>query len=107
MNQSGVACSFTISPTSQTIGAAGGPATASVTANVSTCQWTASTGTSWITITNGASGTGSGTVSYTIGANTTQSTRSGSLTIAGQALTVSQGVPTPPAAPGNLRVVTN
>jgi len=60
-----------------------------------------------MTITNGTSGTGSGTVSYTIGANTTQSSRSGSLTIAGQALTVSQGVPTAPAAPANLRVVAN
>jgi hypothetical protein len=106
VTQSGVACSFTISPTSQDIGAAGGPATASVTANGSTCQWSASTGTSWITITSGASGTGSGTVSYTVAANATQSPRSGSLTIAGQALTVSQDA-TGPAAPTNLRVVTN
>jgi hypothetical protein len=107
VTQSGVTCSFTITPTTQTIGAAGGPSTASVTANAGTCQWTASTGTSWITITNGTSGTGSGTVNYTVAANTTQSSRSGSLTIAGQALTVSQDVASAPAAPSNLRVVTN
>jgi hypothetical protein len=107
VTQSGVACSFTIAPTTQTVGADGGPSTASVTANGSTCQWTASTGTSWITITNGTSGTGSGTVSYAVAANTTQSSRSGSLTIAGQTLTVSQDVATPPAPPTNVRVVTN
>jgi hypothetical protein len=107
VTQSGLTCSFTVSPTSQSIGAAGGTGTASVTANANTCQWTATSGASWITITGGSSGTGSGTVAYTVAANTTTAKRSGTLTIAGKTLTVTEDVATAPAAPTNVRVVTN
>jgi len=100
-------CTFTVSPTSQSIAAGGGPGTASVTASASSCQWTATSGATWVTITSGSSGTGSGTVGYTVAANTTTSTRSGALTIAGRTLTVDQGVTAAPAAPTNVRVVTN
>jgi len=108
VTQSGTTCSFTVTPTTQSIGSGGGPATATVTPNVNTCQWTAtSNAPSWITISNGASGTGTGTVSYNVAANTTTSSRSGTLTIAGRTLTVTEAVATAPAAPTNVRVVTN
>jgi hypothetical protein len=107
VTQTGVTCAFTISPTTQAIGPAGGTGTASVTATPSTCQWTAASGAGWITITSGATGTGSGTVGYTVAANTTTSTRSAALTIAGQTLTVSQSVAVAPAAPTNVRVIAN
>jgi BACON domain-containing protein/all-beta uncharacterized protein len=107
VTQTGVTCSFTVSPISQNFGPTGGTGTAAVTANVSTCQWTASSGAGWITITSGSSGTGNGTVGYTVAANSTTSTRSASLTIAGKTLAVSQDVATTPAAPTNVRVVTN
>jgi hypothetical protein len=45
---------------------------------------------SWITITSGSSGTGSGTVTYSVVANTTGSTRTGTMTIGGQTFTVTQ-----------------
>ena len=52
-------------------------------------SWTASTSASWITITGPASGTGNGSVSFIVAANT-GAARSGALTINGQTFTVSQ-----------------
>ena len=54
------------------------------------CAWTATESLSWVTITDGASGMGNGTVTYTVAANDTFVTRSGSITIAGETFTVSQ-----------------
>jgi len=45
----------------------------------------------WIAITSGVSGSGSGTVSYTVTANTCTSVRTGTMTIAGETFTVTQG----------------
>src|SRR5206468_9799643 len=45
---------------------------------------------SWITITGGASGTGIGTVTYSVATNTGASPRTGTLTIAGQTVTITQ-----------------
>ena len=82
------ACTYTIAPTSQNVTAAGGAGTVAVTANAG-CTWTASSGATWITITSGASGTGSGAVAFTVAANT-GAARSAALTIAGQTFTVTQ-----------------
>jgi hypothetical protein len=53
------------------------------------CAWTATSNASWITITNGASGTGTGTVMFTVAVNLGGS-RTGTLTVAGQTATVQQ-----------------
>ena len=82
-------CTYTVSPPSQSFGAAGGSGSFSVTAG-SGCAWTATTASTFITITAGASGTGSGTVFYSVAPNSSSSARSGSLTIAGQTVTVQQ-----------------
>ncbi|MGA2434989.1 MAG: BACON domain-containing carbohydrate-binding protein [Bryobacteraceae bacterium] len=55
----------------------------------SSVAWTATSNDSWITITNGASGTGSGSVSFSLQANT-GAARSGTITIAGQMFTIEQ-----------------
>jgi len=52
------------------------------------CTWSVSNSASWITITAGSSGTGSGNVSYTVASNSGSSARSAGLTIAGQTITV-------------------
>ena len=52
-------------------------------------SWTASAGASWITITGPASGTGDGTVTFTVAANT-GAARSGLVTINGQTFAISQ-----------------
>jgi Putative binding domain, N-terminal len=96
-------CSPTVAPLTWAEPAAGGTATAVVTA-ASGCGWTATSNASWITVTAGASGTGNGTVSYAVMAETSLlAPRTGTLTIAGQTVTVTQSdVPT---APSNLRFV--
>jgi hypothetical protein len=63
--------------------------TVSVTTASSTCTWTAVSNNSWITITGGANGTGIGTVTYSVGANT-GAARTGTITIGGQIFTVNQ-----------------
>ena len=89
----GSSCTFSISPVSQTTGAAGGPGSVSVAASSTTCPWTATSGAAWITITGGATGTGNGTVTYSVAANTGTTSRTGALTIAGQTFTVTQAAP--------------
>ncbi|MBP6821374.1 MAG: BACON domain-containing protein, partial [Acidobacteria bacterium] len=51
--------------------------------------WTATSNAAWITITSGTSGTGNGTVNYSVATNT-GAIRSGTMTIAGQTFTVMQ-----------------
>ena len=63
-----------------------------VTLPSSECVWTATSNASWLTVTDGASGTGSGTVSYSIDELAT-GTRNSSVTIAQQTFTVTQTVP--------------
>lgn len=82
-------CTTTISPPSQSVPAAGGPATSiAVTAAVG-CNWTATPSQGWLTITSGASGTGNGTVALSVAANTGPG-RTATVTIASQTHTVSQ-----------------
>ena len=86
------ACAYSILPTSRSHGPGSETGSVAVTAGTD-CPWTASTNSgswSWIGITSGWSGTGSGTVNYSVLANNTGSPRSGYLTIAGQTFTVTQ-----------------
>jgi M6 family metalloprotease-like protein len=82
------ACSYSISPISQSFSSAAGSGTVSVTAG-SGCSWTASSNAVWISITSGASGSGNGAVGYSVQANAGNA-RSGTMTIAGQTFAVSQ-----------------
>lgn len=81
-------CSYTISPSSQTVPASGGTGSFNVTAGGG-CAWTATAGAAWISVTSGAGGTGPGTVQFTAAANT-GSGRSASITAGGQTFTVNQ-----------------
>jgi hypothetical protein len=90
VSQDGTNCSYSISPTSQSLGASASTNTVNVTTNAG-CAWTAtSNNPSFLSINSGASGTGNGMVTYTIAANSTTSQRVGSLTIAGQTFTITQ-----------------
>ena len=82
-------CTYSITPGSQSFTAAGGSGSINVTTQ-SGCSWTASSNQSFASVTAGANGAGSGTVSYTVGANTAANSRSATLTIAGQTFTVQQ-----------------
>jgi len=87
--QAGPTCTYSISPTSQSIGAGGGNGSVNVTAP-SGCNWTASSNAAWITITSSGSGSGNGAVAYSVAANTSTNARTGTLIIAGQTFTVTQ-----------------
>ena len=82
-------CTFTLSTTSMTMGAAGGAGSVTVTAG-NQCAWTASSGVSWITTTGGAAVTGPGAFTFTVAALASATSRNGSLTVAGQAVSVTQ-----------------
>lgn len=89
----GPSCSYTISSSSAALGDVSGGGTVSVT-TTSGCTWTAVSNASWLTVNSGANGTGNGTVTYSVTANLSTSSRTGTITIAGQTFTVTQnGVP--------------
>ena len=85
----GNGCSPTISSSNQPVGSTGGAGSVSVVAATG-CSWTATTANpDWLTITSGASGSGNGTVAFSVAANP-GAARTGTLTIAGQTFTVNQ-----------------
>jgi sugar lactone lactonase YvrE len=96
--QAGAAsCTYALSPGGQAFLAAGGSGSVNVI-TTSGCSWAASSALSWVGFTGSAFGTGSGTVTYQVAANT-GGTRSGNLTIAGLPFTVEQASSTFTAAP--------
>ncbi|MGH9843470.1 MAG: BACON domain-containing protein, partial [Blastocatellia bacterium] len=85
-----IPCSFALSVTGQTFTAGGGTGSVNVTAPGG-CNWTATSDSSWLTVTSGASGSGNGTVNFSVALNTaTTASRTGKLTIAGQTFTATQ-----------------
>ncbi len=86
-------CSFTINPTSAPYTSVGGSGSVAITASASNCAWTAASNVSWITTTSATSGTGNGTINYTVQA--TSAARTGTITIAGQTFTVNEAGPGP------------
>ena len=99
-------CVYSLSTTSVSVPSTVSTGSLSVTTG-SACSWTAVSNVSWVTITAGASGTGPGTVSYSVAANT-GAARSGTLTIAGQTVTITQAAGSqsqPPGAPTNVHII--
>ena len=82
-------CSYSINPASQNFAASGGSGSFNVNTTAG-CAWTAMSNASWINVTGGTPGSGPGTVSYSVGVNSTASSRSGTITAAGQTYTVTQ-----------------
>jgi hypothetical protein len=84
-------CSFMLSAASQSFPGIGGDDSFDITVAAG-CAWNATSNDSWITITSGNSGSGNGTVSYSVDANPGGTIRSGTITAAGQTFTVAQGI---------------
>jgi hypothetical protein len=84
-----VACSYTVTPASQSFGAAGGSANADVSAAAS-CPWTATSSAPWVRVVSGASGSGPGRVTYQVDANPSTTARAATVTVAGQVVSISQ-----------------
>ena len=83
-------CTYSLSASNVSIALTGGNGTVGVLPSANTCTWAASSNVPWIQVVSGATGTGSGTVGFSVDANTGAS-RSGTLTVAGQTFTVNQG----------------
>jgi hypothetical protein len=82
-------CSSSLSSMSQSFASAGGAGSVNVS-TVAGCNWTATSGASWLTINTGASGSGSGIVAYAVAANPASTARSASIAIGGESYTVNQ-----------------
>ncbi len=83
-------CTYNLSHQTNQFTSSGGEDTVTVSASSPNCQWTATESLDWVTITSDTSGTGSGSVSYTVSANSSQSSRTGNMTIAGKNFTINQ-----------------
>lgn len=82
-------CTIVLTPRERTMGMSGGSGSVAVAAGAG-CTWTAVSSVSWIVVTSGASGSGNGTVQYTVDTNATGGSRSGTIVIGGQTFTVTQ-----------------
>ena len=89
------ACTFTVAPASASIAAGGGDVQVTVTAAAG-CSWSAASNVPWITISTGASGSGSGGVVATVAPNMGVA-RTGTIVVAGRTVTITQAAPSAPA----------
>src|SRR5574340_526177 len=90
VTQPGVPCSFSISGTNPVQPAPGGTGAFNIAAAGPACDWVASSNADWLTVTSPPSGTGDGSVSFSAATNGNPTSRSGTLTIAGQNVVVTQ-----------------
>jgi hypothetical protein len=86
-------CTYALSSTTLSVAGTGGTASLGVTTGTG-CAWSASSSASFVTITSTTNQSGNGTVNITVPENTGDA-RTGTLTIAGQTVTVSQAAGDP------------
>jgi uncharacterized protein (TIGR03437 family) len=89
VTQSGLTCSLNVPTRNVSVAAAGVTgATMTVSSNAPDCSWNATSNVQWILISS-ASGTGNGTISYTVGVNT-GGLRTGAIAVAGRTVYINQ-----------------
>ena len=82
-------CTIAISPGSLAFGNEGGTGTVTVTVAAG-CAWSATSSAGWIAVTAGSTGSGPGTIAYSVNANANTQSRTGALTIGGLSHAVTQ-----------------
>jgi len=82
-------CTYAVSPLAVSTGQDGEPGTMAVQTTAG-CPWTARSNTGWITVTAGNSRSGNGSLDYSVQATFDTNARTGTLTVAGMAVTVTQ-----------------
>jgi hypothetical protein len=82
-------CTVTLGTVTTAVGAGATSGTIPVTAATTTCAWTAVSSAAFLTVSFGASGTGNGSVAYSIAANT-GAARSASITVNGTVVNFTQ-----------------
>jgi len=90
--QDGADCSYLLEPAEATFGAAGGGGEVQVVTDIG-CAWSAVTAEPWIQLTGATSGTGTGSVAYTVAVNGTGAEREGTIAIGEGTHTVTQRAP--------------
>jgi transglutaminase-like putative cysteine protease len=83
-------CEISLGETLTSFSSAGGTSNVTVTANGTTCPWTAVVSGSFITINSGGTGPGNETIDYTVAANTKTTPRNGTITVGKEKLTIKQ-----------------
>lgn len=82
-----------VTPTTQAFYSPGNAGTVEVTKSAAAtgqCDWTAVSNSDFITLNSGATGNGTGAVGFTVAPNATGAARTGTLTVAGQTVTITQ-----------------
>lgn len=83
-------CSVSISPSSRTFDSDGGGGSITVLATPASCAWTAASNQPWVTIQSGATGQGTGAVTYQVASNPSTEPRSAVVTAGGLPHTITQ-----------------
>jgi hypothetical protein len=91
ISQEGEPCEFELSSTHQALDASGGQRIIDVQTSSSQCSWSATADVTWISLVQGRTGSGNGRVVFDVGP-APGSSRTGTLTIAGQSVQVVQGI---------------
>ncbi|HUQ90323.1 MAG TPA: BACON domain-containing protein, partial [Bryobacteraceae bacterium] len=89
VTQEGIPCTVTLNSQSTLLGPQGGSGLVGITAPVG-CGWTATSSASWITFPNGASGSGSGNLSFAAAPNPGTTLRTGTITLGGNQFLVNE-----------------
>jgi hypothetical protein len=96
-------CSFGVGATSVNVAGTASSGTVALTASAPTCGWTANSSVSWITLST-AGGAGSASVGYSVAKNGAVTARTGTLSVGGQVVTISQAAGTRPNAPRGVKI---
>ncbi len=92
------ACTYSLGSSSTNVAFSGGTATVNVTASGASCEWSAASWAPWVSVTAGALGAGSGSVSLNTAGNA-GAARTATVSIAGQTFSLAQS-----AATGTVQV---
>ncbi len=88
LTQAASSCPFNLSHQTATVPAARG--NFSIAVSTTTCEWSAVSNASWITLVSGSAGSGTGLITYSVADNPAGERRTGTITIAGREFTVIQ-----------------
>ena len=106
ISQDGNSCLMSLSPTSQFFSSTGGSGNLTVS-GPAVCAWSAVSNAPWITVDSGVSGSGPGSVAFSVAGNLTGNERTGSLTVAGVSFVITQSGCAVAIAPNGVSVGAN
>jgi uncharacterized repeat protein (TIGR03803 family) len=95
VNQTFEQCALSVSPTRVKLNANGGTKKAHVKTRFANCQWSAVSNDPFITITAGPTGLGKGAFTYSVATNSTTMSRTGTVAVAGETITIVQSAERP------------